>query len=156
MCRAGDGALPSRSGEYSVQIGAGDSWIAFNICGNTTSLCADQPNKQQYYGRGAAIQYIEGWANDGQRYQPSTLDQVTACDVTAGKNRGCYDWGTSDGGSPAKPLLTNWQNPNPAMQGCCSDGCEILAASNHAFTLIDPNDPVNGGVRLTYAELGTE
>lgn len=154
LCRTDAGR-----GEYSVALGHSPTvdgqWLAFNICGNTTSICADDPTKQLYTSRGAVVQYIDGWLNDGARYQPSTLDQTTAC-PTSKPNRSCVDWDSSDGQTPPKPLLTNWQNPNPAMQGCCSDNCEVVATGYQQFSLINPNNPLTGGVRFTYGFIGTD
>jgi hypothetical protein len=148
-------------GEYSVALdhdpAVDGSWLAFNICGNTTSICSDDPlhEKQLYTSRGSVIQYEEGWINDGARYQPYTLDQTTGC--PAGKpNRSCYDYDTSNGQKPPTPLLTNWQNPNPAMQGCCTDNCEVIATGYQQFSMINPSNPLTGGVRFTYGFVGSE
>lgn len=87
------------NGEYYVSVNdpAAGQYIAFNVAGNTSSMCSFDPATPLYDSRGSAIQFVEGWNNGNPGISPATL-AGKACP----KQTNCTDWdnapATTDGG----------------------------------------------------------
>lgn len=94
----------------------------FNICGNTSQICApiEQGNAYPLYdSHGVAVQ---------------TWTDPPACD-------------------PQAPLCKDWDTGLPV---CCTGTCEVLGTEFFQFSLIDPSNPMSGGVQFVHVGMPPE
>lgn len=129
------------NGEYYVQVNdpAAGQYIAFNVAGNTSSMCSFDPATPLYDSRGSAIQFVEGWNNGNPGISPATL-AGKACP----KQNNCTDWDNA-------PAMTD------GAQGCCSNTCEVVGTDYVQFSVVNPNNPIgaNSAIQLRFASLGS-
>lgn len=86
---------------------------SFNICGNTSTICA--PNYPLYGSHGVAVQ---SWTD------------APACPGGPTQS-GCFDWDTNT------PV-------------CCTGSCAVLGTEYFRFDIVDPSNPLTGGVQLIH------